>query len=162
MNYLKIDELKDGHAYYIHARNANIGIWSKTRKAFTISRHKFGNNYLFDEFHWDTGAPHGTVKPEKEIEKSPYIPDQDTIIKFTDTHFYPGGGLSLIEKEDEILEYLNKLEEKFVTIADLINRILFTQYKSKKGDLCDDKHWIKLRDCLIKKNVYFTNTEELL
>ena len=57
--------------YLIDARNAFIGIYSKKEKAFTISRHKFGRNYLFDEYHWDIGAPFGTVHPLKEVGQAP-------------------------------------------------------------------------------------------
>ena len=47
------------------------GYLPKKEKAFTISRVKFSDNYLFDEYHYDTGAPYGTVYPFKEIEKAP-------------------------------------------------------------------------------------------
>ena len=105
MIYLKIPELKDGYTYRVSARNASFGIWRKSKNSFIISRWKFGANYIFEEYHYDTGAPFGTVNPLEEIEKSPFVPEKDTEKIFTDTHFY-------IEKEDEILEYLNKFEEE--------------------------------------------------
>jgi hypothetical protein len=66
-NYIKIEDCKDGYLYLISARNSHIGIFNKDKNSFTISRVKFSNNYLFDEFHWDTGEPYGTVKPIREI-----------------------------------------------------------------------------------------------
>lgn len=88
-NYLKINELKEGYLYRIRARNAKFGIWIKEVKGFIISRHKFGYNYLFIEYHYDTGPPFGTVFPIEEIEKVPiYIPrdwfkeDNNDLLKY--------------------------------------------------------------------------------
>lgn len=65
--YIPIRECKDSCLYIINARNSNLGIYNKKDCSFTISRVKFSSNFLFDEFHWDTGAPYGTVKPLKEL-----------------------------------------------------------------------------------------------
>jgi len=89
-DYLKIHELKHGYLYKIYARNASYGIWDEKDKSFTISRVKFSWNYLFEEIHWDANTDFGTVKPIKEIEKSPFT----TL------------------KEDGILEYLNGFEKR--------------------------------------------------
>ena len=70
--YIKIEDLKPGWLYRIAARNSSHGIWLPQRNAFLISRVKFYDNYLFEEYHYDTGAPFGTVKPLEEIEQSPY------------------------------------------------------------------------------------------
>lgn len=85
LKYLKIDELKDGYLYRILARNAKYGIWKAEKKSFIISRVKFGDNYIFEEDHWDADPNYGTAKPLKEIEK------------------YPEG--------QDMLEYLNPWEE---------------------------------------------------
>lgn len=69
--YIRIKDCKDGYLYIIHARNAIVGIYNESDKAFTINRLKFNNRFLFDEYHWDTGAPYGTAVPLKEVEKSP-------------------------------------------------------------------------------------------
>lgn len=63
MMYIPMDELQDGHLYRINARNAEYGIWVAKEKGFMISRVKFNANFPFVEYHWDTGAPYGTVKP---------------------------------------------------------------------------------------------------
>lgn len=61
--YIRMEKLKEDFTYLIMARNAWFGIWRPEHKSFLISRFKFDENYLFEEYHWDTGAPHGTVKP---------------------------------------------------------------------------------------------------
>ena len=58
---------KHNYVYLIDARNANVGIYDEEQKGFVISRHKFKSNFLFVEYHWDTGEPFGTVKPLKEL-----------------------------------------------------------------------------------------------
>ena len=101
-DYLKIPNLKNGYSYTIYARNAYVGIWDKTEKAFLISRYKVGSNpFLFREYHWDTGEPYGTVKPLKLIEKSPF--------ELTE---------SVEENEKQrIMQYLDELEESNPVVA---------------------------------------------
>jgi len=65
-------------------------VYGMKNDSFTISRVKFNSNYLFEEIHWDANTDFGTVKPIKEIEKSPFT----TL------------------KEDGILEYLNGFEKR--------------------------------------------------
>jgi broad specificity phosphatase PhoE len=59
--WLTIDELEVGVTYFCKARNFRYGVWNG--KAFDYMREKFGDTYPATENHWDTGAPHGTVKP---------------------------------------------------------------------------------------------------
>ena len=92
-DYIKIPDLKEGHLYQIEARNASYGIWIADEEGFAISRIKFGDNFMFVEYHWDCQY-FATAKPIKEIEKSP----------FKSEDFYSGA----VEKE--ALEYLNKFE----------------------------------------------------
>lgn len=96
MNYIKLDNLKDGYTYTIDARNASVGIYLKKNKSFLISRIKFSDNYLFEEYHWDTGEPFGTVKPIEEIEKAPFEFELDQRIED--------------EQEQQVLKYLNTIE----------------------------------------------------
>ena len=86
-----MEELKDGYLYEIIARNASYGIWRSDKQAFIISRIKFGSNFTFEEHHFDCPA-WATAQPLKEIEESPF--------KVED-----------LEKEKEVLEYLNKFED---------------------------------------------------
>jgi len=80
--YISVDKCKDGYLYVISARNSNLGIYNESNKGFTISRDKFGANYLFDEFHWDTGAPFGTVKPKMELEKAPEFKNDEEKLRY--------------------------------------------------------------------------------
>jgi hypothetical protein len=60
--YLPISELEDGCLYLIHARNNHIGQWVAPDDGFVLLREKFGEHYLFTEYHWDRSA-NGTAKP---------------------------------------------------------------------------------------------------
>ena len=91
-DYLKMEELKDGYLYKIIARNASYGIWRSDNQAFIISRIKFGDNFVFEEHHYD--CPNwATAQPLEEIEESPFKVEN-------------------LEDEKEILEYLNRFEER--------------------------------------------------
>jgi len=55
---IAIEDLEEGYAYYGIGRNFSVGIW--TGKAFAGLRHKFGDSFIDDEDHWDSG---GTFQP---------------------------------------------------------------------------------------------------
>ena len=61
MNYIPKDELVFGETYYCEARNFQYGMWDGEK--FVYHRTKFGSVFVDSEYHWDDGAPHGTVKP---------------------------------------------------------------------------------------------------
>ena len=106
MEYLKIDQLKAGYLYKIDARNASHGIWLPQRESFAISRIKFGDNFLFEENHWDCES-FATAKPINEIEKSPFDADNINVVEIE------GGKYGIYvgyKDEEEILEYLNKFK----------------------------------------------------
>ena len=93
-DYLKTNQLKDGHSYIIWARNAYVGIWSEGKNGFHISRHKVGDKpFLACEYHWDYDDLIGTAKPLKEIEKCP-------------------SSLLVSSRGDDLLYYLNTLEDE--------------------------------------------------
>lgn len=71
MTYIKIADCKHGWTYEVHSRNLTLGVFNAETKGFVGLRSKWGDEYLFTEYHWDTGAPHGTAKPRKEIEECP-------------------------------------------------------------------------------------------
>ena len=99
--YIKIEDLKAGYLYKISARNADYGIWIPSRESFAISRIKFGDNFIFEEHHWDCES-FATVKPLEEIEMSPFHAT-DTKIIYTEKFFG-------YKNEEDLLEYLNKFE----------------------------------------------------
>ena len=116
-NYLHESELESGCLYYINARNAHLGIWIPKKSGFIISRFKFDANYLFIEYHFDTGTPYGTVKPFIKIEKVPFDNMQ---IQRLGQDTVPSSKNKLYES---ILNYLNlKADEvPFLWIEDKIN-----------------------------------------
>lgn len=77
---IPLEQCEDGWLYRIFARNASLGIFRANQKGFEIAREKFGNVYLFTEYHFDTGAPFGTVVPSKKLEKAPeFGTEQDEV-----------------------------------------------------------------------------------
>ena len=64
-DYIPKEELKIGIAYAVHARNFTTAIWDGAR--FHGVRIKFGDSFISEEYHYDDGAPYGTVKPLKEL-----------------------------------------------------------------------------------------------
>jgi len=94
-DYIKIKDLKHGYLYKIIARNAYCGIWIKDTKVFMISRHKFGDNFIDFEYHYDM-IDFATAQPIEEIEITPFGEDL----------------LDYMEEEQKILDYLNNWEDK--------------------------------------------------
>jgi hypothetical protein len=84
-DYISLEKCKDGFVYKILARNGTVGVFNKVDSSFTLSRHKFSSNFLFDEFHWDTGEPYGTVKPIKELEQAPVLHDENQKLCYLNT-----------------------------------------------------------------------------
>lgn len=70
-NYISLEGCKDGYLYYIHSRNLSFGVFRKETQGFIGIRMKFYDRYLFEEYHWDTGSPFGTVKPKEKLGKCP-------------------------------------------------------------------------------------------
>jgi len=140
MNYLRLSELKDGYLYRIRARNGAFGIWIETRNAFILSRTKFDSNYPFEEYHYDTGAPFGTVKPLEEIERSPFNTAE---LKIESWVAEDGRRVAGYKKDIEILVYLNKFEVPYMR-----QRIIDMGYGEDKADE------------QIRKNNYITEMEE--
>lgn len=59
------EDLIVGKQYKCDARNFTIGTWNG--EGFEYERFKFGNIFQDIEFHYEDGAPFGTVKPLKEV-----------------------------------------------------------------------------------------------
>lgn len=65
-NYITKENLMVGRAYYVEARNFDYAIWDGD--AFNGVRYKMGTYFVDKEYHWDDGAPYGTVKPLELLE----------------------------------------------------------------------------------------------
>lgn len=64
---IALENCKHGFLYKIDSRNLITGVFNQESKGFIGIREKFGDEFLFTEYHWDTGAPFGTVKPQEEL-----------------------------------------------------------------------------------------------
>ena len=62
-NRIPKSECKDRRLYYIDARHLYFGVFCAKTGGFLGLRDKFGELFVFQEFHWDNGAPHGTATP---------------------------------------------------------------------------------------------------
>lgn len=71
---IPLTDCKHGMTYLIRSRNLRIGVFNSATQGFMGIRTKFGSRYLFEEYHADTGAPFGTVYPQRELEPCP-LPD---------------------------------------------------------------------------------------
>lgn len=70
-NYIPLSECKHGYIYKIHSRNLSTAVFNSKNNGFIGIRLKFNDEFLFTEFHWDTGPPFGTVKPKELLHKLP-------------------------------------------------------------------------------------------
>lgn len=105
-NYIKIPELQNLGLYEIDARNGKYGIWIAKHEGFFLSRHKFGNNFMFMEHHWDCPA-WATAKPIKFIEQSPFEESDFEYVEKTNAR---NEKYHDWRKHHEVVEYLNKFE----------------------------------------------------
>lgn len=71
MDYIAMQDCKGGVLYRIDSRNLYTGVYDEVTQGFTGIRTKFGDRYLFEEYHWDKGMPFGTVKPIEPICECP-------------------------------------------------------------------------------------------
>jgi len=71
VDYIPLNDCKDRFLYQINSRNLSYGVYNEETKGFVGIRNKFGENYLFTEYHYDIGSPCGTVFPKKELIKIP-------------------------------------------------------------------------------------------
>lgn len=61
--YITKNECLHRHVYHINSRNLRLGIYNEANGGFYGIRTKFGDKFIFCEYHWDNGPPYGTVKP---------------------------------------------------------------------------------------------------
>lgn len=70
-DWLRPSQLVHGGAYKIRSRNLSHGIWNEKTQGFVGIREKFGDLFLFTEYHHDTGGTVGTATPLAFIETCP-------------------------------------------------------------------------------------------
>ena len=69
MDYIPLKQCRHLYVYRVKARNFRFAVFDANQDGFVGIRSKWGQRYLFTEYHWDTGAPYGTVKPLEELEE---------------------------------------------------------------------------------------------
>lgn len=87
-DYIPLDECEHQGFYRIRCRNFDYGVFNERTKGFVGIREKFGSTYLFTEYHWDTGAPFGTVTPIELLERCPVKDLRESFI-LCDQHKMP-------------------------------------------------------------------------
>jgi hypothetical protein len=75
---IPLSNCKSRHAYRLRSRNLNLGVFNPANSGFIGIREKFGNRYLFTEYHNDTGPPFGTAHPIEAVAELPaeIVPDE--------------------------------------------------------------------------------------
>jgi len=68
---IRLEGCKPRYVYRIKSRNLVAGVYTGKDGGFIGIRYKFGKEYLFTEYHYDTGAPYGTVMPKAEVAELP-------------------------------------------------------------------------------------------
>lgn len=71
MDSVPLVDCKHGTLYRLSSRNLSHGVFNEQTKGFVGIREKFGSTFLFTEYHWDTGPPHGTASPLKDLGPCP-------------------------------------------------------------------------------------------
>ena len=94
MEYLPLAECKDRFLYRLNSRNLSLGVFNAKLQGFVGIRYKF-DEYLDTEYHWDTGAPHGTAYPLEELRE---LPDEIELKENTPTEDSKTGRLVAFDK----------------------------------------------------------------
>jgi len=68
---ISLEDCEDRFAYRISSRNLIVGVFNAENSGFIGIREKFDERFLFTEYHYDTGAPFGTVNPKEKLIKLP-------------------------------------------------------------------------------------------
>jgi hypothetical protein len=70
METIPLDQCVNGGFYRVCSRNLSFGVFIQKSQGFVGIREKFGNEYLFIEYHCDTEI-FGTVYPRELLETCP-------------------------------------------------------------------------------------------
>lgn len=63
-----LEDCLNRHVYRLCSRNLGVGVYDAARLGFIGIREKFGERYLFLEYHWDYGGgPYGTANPLEDL-----------------------------------------------------------------------------------------------
>lgn len=119
MNRIKEDDLKDGNVYAITARNANVGIWDVEKRGFLIPRNKFGEDYLFIEYEYDTDPTFGTAKAYFDLGEAPDLNDKNLLKWLIEKNVEARNMIKAAKEEVEQQRKEEKANELGVTAEEL-------------------------------------------
>lgn len=122
---IPLSECKHGYVYKLKSRNLTSGVFNKEDNGFIGIRLKFNYEFLFTEYHWDTGEPFGTAKPLELLEQIPSdieiretLDTIDSITKrfvdfkkgwyYTDTNEYDKKIRPITNHNEKLFEYLKQ------------------------------------------------------
>lgn len=134
---ISIEECKDQYFYRISSRNLGFGVYNEENKGFTGIRKKFDFEYLATEYHWDTGAPFGTVMPLFEIKPCPIKRSKET--------------------EQELFDWIVKEAELWFTELYAHIESLKEAMEQGKTVCCNKSASLKNETHLIRKVLSFSN-----
>ncbi len=96
---IPLTECQHGGLYRINSRNLSLGVFNKEDNGFIGIREKFFCLYLFTEYHWDTGAPFGTVQPQELLEMYPHEVSENVSKTAVEADFTHMSGSHLVNGE---------------------------------------------------------------
>lgn len=68
--WLSLEDCENRGVYRIHSRNLLVGVFDGS-EGFIGIREKFGDKFLFKEYHWEASPTLGTVRPMEKIADLP-------------------------------------------------------------------------------------------
>lgn len=82
MDYIPLSDMVPGGVYRAAFRACHgVGVWDAGRCQLHAMRRKFGETFLFGEYHWDCDSPMaGTARPTELLEVIPDAPAMPGII----------------------------------------------------------------------------------
>ena len=166
--YIPLEECEDRVLYRINCRNLTFGVFNKENNGFIGIREKFGAKYLFTEYHFDTGAPFGTVKPYKKLgllpnnidalEVYPHDIDRETKrpVMFDKPKADGGKGWYFLDtgEADENIKPCQPTNKK---LFDWLDKILAEYNKYIPLELCEDYAIYRLNYHLLDFGVFHDN-----
>ena len=81
---IPLTECKHRGLYKLESRNLSFGVFLEDSRGFIGIREKFSSKFLFTEYHWEIGPPHGTATPTEYLGIIPefLIPEENNYLFF--------------------------------------------------------------------------------
>ena len=64
---IALEACRDRVVYRLVSRHLRLGVFCAAKRSFLGMREKFGARFAAAEYHWETGPPFGTAKPQEEL-----------------------------------------------------------------------------------------------